>query len=189
MPTRHFFKKAHAHDRPPTVKRPNYRGKVVLVRMPGRGTIPMAARKLAHLQGASKGGTATASRPNPGRFTSESGRKAARKVWATRWRPSAFREGVRTGRRVKYRPRVNRAALRIRYSEYPVKGIQYDPEYDTWMLTDSYGIRRVTERTALRRLGHLPNPARFVPTNDDVIRELPVFTHLIGTKPARQRRT
>ena len=101
----------------------------------------------------------------------------------------AFREGVRTGRRVKYRPRVKREPLRVYYAEHPTKGIQYHRwfpwEKGHWTLDG----RTITERTALRRLGHLPNPAGFVPTNDDVIRELPVFTHLIGTKPARQRRT
>src|ERR1035437_450608 len=52
-------------------------------------------RYLAWMAGCRKGGITTGTRPNPGRFTSETGKAAALKVWRTRWRKV---KGVRIGR-------------------------------------------------------------------------------------------
>ncbi len=158
-----------------------HRGKVVMLRMPDGGTRNMSARTFVHLQGCSKGGQVTASRPNPGRFTSETGRKAATKIWATRWRYNKHIKS-RTGRASKYAPRVMRGALRTYYALHETRGIRYyfPTEYSLdgfWLLTVVPGVvRRITERTALRRLGHLPRPyTGFIPTNDQILQVLPIF--------------
>lgn len=115
---------------------------------------------LRHRMGTSKGGQTTASRPNPGRFTSETARAAINKAWRTRWRFNK-RIGKRLGYPAKrLRPCLDHGALRAFYAKYPLHGIRYDPVEQRWLLTLSLTgpgsfPRTISERAALRRLGHL----------------------------------
>lgn len=150
----------HCTDCSPHVSRKRkYQGKVAVVRT-GSGTKLIGLRKLAQLQGNRKGGEVSATRPNAGRFTSATGSRAARKVWATRWRKIA-RSGIRIGRRSNIRPAVDHAALRDLYSHNQIRGIWFEPASGGWVASwyglDLWGVkRRISERTALQRLGHLP---------------------------------
>lgn len=76
-------------------------------------------------------------------------------------------KGRYLGRTSKPRPKVARAPLRAHYAAHPTEGIQWWPppvnewaqrtgEPGYWTHTTQYGTRRIRERTALMRLGHLP---------------------------------
>ena len=170
MPTRHYFAKAIAP--PPRRKAPDYRRKIVMTtKQTGSGTIyrAMAAREAASQQGRSKGGQTAAARGMSHRWTSESAKEARQKGLEARYGRLATRIGVKVGGRIKYRPSVNRAALRVLYTERLVSGVGYDPFYNghpfhkphgQWLVVDTHGTRCISERTALRRLGHLPTPAQ-----------------------------
>lgn len=167
--TQHFFRKAaeaRTRPRPPKQQRPDHQYKIVMIRKTSGQLFAMSSAKLAHLQGASKGGQTTAGRPNPGRFTSTSGRKAALKVWKTRWKFNR-RIGTRIGRRAKPRPRIAREPLRQFYTMTTKRDIRFDAQQRLWYLAE----RPITERTALQRLGYLPKPGRFVPLPEDVAYE------------------
>lgn len=107
--------------------------------------------------GQSRGGQAAQANGLANRFTSETGRKAARKSHGRR----SKRTGAVLGRKRKYRPRIDRKALRARHVWWltaPEEDICYWPDLGVW--TDNG--QRLSERTALIRLGHLP-PRRRMP--------------------------
>lgn len=101
------------------------------------------------------------------------------------------RNGRILGRRAKYHPAVRRAPLRAQYATCPgvvsVAGLtlilRYVPTANFWWQTwDEGGLSlRVSERTALRRLGHMPKiyrsttgaPVRYralpAPTRDRIL--------------------
>jgi hypothetical protein len=159
-----------------------YRSKVAIVQTRS-GPKLIGLRQLAQLRGNSKGGTVTASRPNPGRFTPESGRKAAQKVWATRWRLSPFKSGVRLGRPRTNAPAVKRSPIQAIHSAHPVNGLWFDQKNRCWWLIEGDTHRRITERTALRRLGHLPRTRKhWQPENTD-----PIIRVTTGTLRANKR--
>lgn len=166
----------HCACRPHVSRKRKYWYKVVLIRKLNGQTSTMAARRYAHLKGAQKGGQKTALGPNPGRFDSEAARKASLARWlgsqkANRW------SGVRPGRILKRtRPEVSRAHLRVLYARAPRLGIRYLPITKQWV----QGSAVIAERTALRRLGHLPHARKnWVPGEHEVI----VATST-GTDPA-----
>lgn len=83
--------------------------------------------------------------------------KTARKAALKRWRKHPMtKRGYRRGQRFKNRPPVAHGPLRERYALNPCRGVQYSPALQVWLLTDDSGTRPISERTALRRLGHLP---------------------------------
>lgn len=215
--TRTFFRKgiaAAAQPHPPKQpKKPpvQNRGRVCVGAMTRADGVVvkklMSATKAQQVLGAQKGGQMVQEGDgSPSRFTSESGRKAALKLWYGEHARRRFNKKInrRIGGPSKNRPPLNRAALRARYAETPTKGItcrhtmgvgytwwecQPCTRIDCsapfcslcscgWML-----LRQITERTALRRLGHL-NYARinFVPEN---IQLVPLPGHRRGTKAAR----
>lgn len=98
------------------------------------------------------------------RFDSTSGRKAVQKRWA---KHPQTRLGIRKGARLVRRSPVSRGPLRERYSLSPCRGIQYSPALKVWTITDQHNTRPITERTALRKLGHIPYP-------DDKIRPIQI---------------
>lgn len=94
-------------------------------------------------------------------FTSVSAKAAITKRWA---KHPVTRTGMRRGARLIRRKPVARQPLRDRYTLAPVRGVQYSPALKVWVLTDEFGTRPITERTALIRLGHLPKAREsFVP--------------------------
>jgi len=107
MATRNFFRKA-PRLRPDLCKQPsnrpiNHKGKVVVVRMSNGQTRFYSSAKWAHLQGVKKGGRVTAALGTGHKFTTESGRKAALKMWKKR--PVNGHIGVRLGIPANRRPR------------------------------------------------------------------------------------
>lgn len=166
-------------------RKAKYRGKVAVVRT-GSGTKLIGLRRLAQLRGNSRGGSITATRPNPGRFTSETARKAARKVWATRWR-YVPRAGIRIGRKRKNAPQVNRASLRTLYSNNPINNVWFAPEVGLWQLDTGSQTRCITERTALQRLGHLPRARKhWQPESTDTITTITTGTIRAGKRNRRK---
>lgn len=173
MATRQFFKKAHMLDKVPRVpkpKKPSLKGRLVMVRYEGQlSPRTMSATQAARLLGNAKGGRTKAERGNKaGCFTPDSARKAARKLWRTRWRFNK-RIGTRIGMASKRAPQVKRAPLRLKHTTEVVKGIFYDPNDvyggSWWRGSTAFGgpIHRITERTALIRLGYLSSSNRRIP--------------------------
>lgn len=177
--TRHFFRCAHEQDRPPRVPRPQHRRRIVL----GQRTEPngkltlrtMSSREAAMQMGRSRGGTKAHATGKAYEWDSESARKAARRAWATRWRMNR-KIGKRLGRPAKNRPAVDHKALRERYATGMAGHagdhiIWFSPATSTrpacwWDDLYGYGNKRISERTALIRLGHLPPKTRhrgFIP--------------------------
>lgn len=118
----------------------------------------MGGKAYRKLMAVSKGGRIARDNGKQHRWTSEEARKAAKKLWATRWRKV---RGVRVGVPAKKRAPVRREAIRRqRCFDDGTEGPWFDPFSRTWW---SQG-RRVTERTALRKLGHLPSPLPPIPT-------------------------
>lgn len=113
------------------------------------------------LMARSKGGRTAQANGTAHRWTSETARKAAKKLWATRWRKV---HGVRIGVPAKRRPAVDRAALRRQYSLWAGDGIPCHPWYHPTDKTWHYSDRIVSEVTALRKLGHLPSPTPAIPS-------------------------
>jgi hypothetical protein len=89
---------------------PRPRKDTLVVAKVGHRTMCLSAARVRHLQGASRGGLKTASQPNPGRFTSETGSKTAKNAWDTNWRHIRIgsRWGSRIGKRLPRIPRVTR---------------------------------------------------------------------------------
>lgn len=161
----HWCKVRHCACRPHQKTRPDHRYRNVMIRLANGQTRFMSSRRYAHLKGAQKGGQVTAGRPNPGRFSSASAKKAALARWEGRHRVWK-RTGVRVGlpaRRVA--PGLNRRALRVLYNRAPRAGVWFDAQWGVWH--EGFEIRKtlhgpvpmygriISERTALRRLGHL----------------------------------
>lgn len=121
----------------------------------------MAHREYRRLLGNSKGGQVAAQRKTAHRWTPETARKAAQKLWRTRYRVNKH-IGVRLGMVLAKRPPVFRAPLRARYALGPdtnPAGIWYDPFNRQWVRAGTV----LSERQALRQLGHLPGPNKQVP--------------------------
>ncbi len=174
-------------------RRRKYLAKNHLIQRRNGQTTIMSARRYAHLKGASKGGQTTASRPNPGRFTSETARKAARKAWATRWRavgrPNYDGPPLRIGRPRKNRPAVSREAVRCQYEAHPINGFWFDRKNQVWwdIFPDPPYCRKISERAVLQRFGLLPTHTKnWVPGQDE-----PILRTIVGRLPAmkRKRRT
>lgn len=161
MPTRTFFNKGRALAlRPPKVKPPPKRKiperAYITVEAPdGKGVRQYRTRYVNNKLASQKGGQTAQARGTGHRWDSESASKASKKVWRTRWRVNK-RLGVRVCRKPKNRPTVSHVELRGFYANNPVKGIVYGTDTG-WLLTDAHGTRRISERTALTRLGHLPS--------------------------------
>lgn len=191
---------------PHVSKRRQYLAKNHIIKKRNGQTIIMSARRYAHLTGASKGGSVTASRPNPGRFTTETARTAAQTAWATRWRHSAYDPTLRIGRPRKNRPAVDRAAVRAKYAQdRNYDGLTYWPpagnrtqglwSLDTTVYPNGDGnmaitsTRVISERAALRRLGLIPTGNKnWVPGQDEKIVKTTVG-RLPALKRDRKRRT
>src|SRR3990167_3878521 len=158
-PTRHYFPKAIA---PPPRKRrirPQHDGVTVRVLVRGQSRL-VSSRYAAQQMGRSKGGRRAQQLGAGHRWTPDTARQAALKGWATRRRPSAYREGVRIGGPARYRPRVVRVPIREQYARHQGAGVGYDREQGQWYVRDEAGgTRRLSERYALIRLGMLP-PAK-----------------------------
>jgi hypothetical protein len=155
--TRHYFKRAFAPaPKPPKVKRPDHKGKNVLVEMTPGHWQAMRSSDYAQLIGRSKGGLTAQARGTAYKWTSEQATKAIKKCWKTKWGKGS-RIGVRLGRPAKLRPAVDRVALREYYSIHTVKGISYNPIAASWNVGGGWTSipRVISEVQALRRLGHL----------------------------------
>jgi len=156
-----FFRNAHSMDKPPKVPKPVYPKFEVVQR--GNGQTMVVDSAWARKQrGRSKGGQVSQQNGNGHRFTTETGRKAALKTWKRRRKQSHRGGRITIGTPARRRPAVNHAALRAFYSEHPTKGITWHPIYD-WTITRGGDTYPLTERTALRHLGHLPKAGGFVP--------------------------
>jgi hypothetical protein len=170
--------------------RPDYYRKVVMTtglvgdRVRSR---TMAAREAARQQGRRKGGLKTQALGLGHRWTSETAREAARALWARkRHKPlgssQGTRLGVRIGLRSNRRKPVLRAPLREHYAQHVVRGIAYIPADAStpgfWSQMTEHGIQRISERTALTKLGHLRPYTGYVP---DTIVEVPRGTQRAGT--------
>jgi len=117
------------------------------------------------LMARSKGGRTAQAKGTAHRWTSETARKAAKKLWATRWRKV---NGMRIGVPAKKRASVDRQALRERYKNgrTETSAITYEGFIEgghVWAECDGVSIRPISERTALRKLGHLPSPTPAIP--------------------------
>lgn len=201
MATRHFFRKAIAPPpKPPCESHARKYPKHQLViaenihpltgkRVVRRLDASTAFRKIA----ASKAGIASQASGRANRFTSESGRKASKKLWTTRQRMSV-RPGppgkvpntpIRIGNKLtgwKKGQRLDRIAIRSLYAMTPKHGIRcvdQNPKHPVWERKHpEWDVHiRITERTALIRLGYMKHLLRFVPTS---VKLMP----LRGTKPA-----
>jgi hypothetical protein len=190
----HWCKVRHCACRPHVSRAGKYRYKVHTIRREDGTHRFMSARRYAHLKGAQRGGQTTALRPNPGRFNSETARKAALARWLGRHKANP-RTGLRPGRVLRRtRPEVSRAHLRYLYSRVPRLGIRFDARFGVWHagcelrrvangdLVFMWG-ERISERTALRRLGHLPAARKnWVPGEFDQI-----VATTTGTDPATRK--
>jgi hypothetical protein len=166
MATRQFFRKAHLLDKQPKQPRPNHYAKRVQVTFQGDPQSKlMSSREAALRVGRSKGGYSLHAKGKAHKWTSETARKAAKKLWRTRWR--AMRAGgktigspIRIGRPAMKRAAVDHQAMRVKYAFNIAAPGQpsawYDPFGHTWWDRG----QQISERTALRRLGHLPYPRK-----------------------------
>lgn len=170
--SRQFFRKGvHARAHPVIRKpRPKHRGVVLLVTEASGHTRYMASAEVAMQKGRSKGGRTAHERGTRYCWTPEQARDAAKKAWRTRWRMNK-RINVRLGRPAKQRPAVNHAKLRAYYHAYPLLGITCEGLRgdNVWVWTQDN--QRISERTALIRLGHLPPPRKrgFLPIDDGIV--------------------
>jgi len=190
-PTRHFFRKAVAPPpKPPcdSKKRKYHKRQTAIAenldpltgsRVVRRMDAGSAYRRIA----ASKAGKASQASGNANRFTSESGSKASKKLWKTRQRMvNGIRIGVKLSGRKKH---LNRIDLRKLYVENPKHGIRcvdQTPSAPVWERIDepSGVFLRISERTALIRLGYMKKLLRFVPTSVRLL-ALPGTKGAVGT--------
>src|SRR6266851_3635904 len=98
--------------------------KFVTYRLPNGQCRRVSVAMYKRLLASSKGGQVAQARGPANRFMSETGRKAARRLWDRVYRVNK-RVGIRLGRTKIYRPQVNRSVLRALYSERPACGIWY----------------------------------------------------------------
>lgn len=186
---RSFFRKGVAlRDRQRKVPVPKikHKGQAVLTRVQqgDKQLVRLMSSSDAHqLVGVSKGGMAIQASGQAHRWTSETARAAAKKLWATRWKFN-HRIGARLGRPSKLRPRVNRVRIRAQYVDPPpFKGILYHPPTDAalkghWSHTEDDGRTRViSEKAALTRLGYIRGVHQPIPESIE-----PVWQY--GRKPA-----
>ena len=101
-PTHHYFHRATEAkqallDTPSALprKRPNHKGKVVLVELEAGEFLAMSSREAAMQVGRSRGGAASAAKRSIHLFTTTSATAAVTKLWETRWRKV---HGIRIGR-------------------------------------------------------------------------------------------
>ncbi len=167
MATRHYFRKAiEPAPKPPKVKRPDHRGKNVLVEMTPGHWVAMKSSEYAMQIGRSKGGLAAQASGKAYKWTSETATKAIKKCWKVKW-SKGRRIGVRLGRPAKLRKPNDRIALRALYNLSPVNGIMWHPandNYEAHWTRNILGLTRViSERQALTVLGHLAGMHARVP--------------------------
>lgn len=161
----YFRKGIHAKLHPRIRKsRPVHQGLVQIITRDGQSRM-MASNEAARQLGRSKGGRVAHERGTRYCWTPEQARAAANKLWRTRWRMNK-RIGTRLGRPSKYRPRLNRVVLRQYYANNPTLGITFNNSEQSWFVN---GLR-ISERTALTRLGHKPPPRKrgLVPISDGI---------------------
>lgn len=165
----------HLHPRRkprPWGSRVSHKGKAVIVLTREGVTRTMSSRDAASQLGRSKGGRTAQARGTGHRYTSETARAAARKLWDTRY-PMNVKLGRRLGRVSKCLPAVRRAPLREKHAfsapeGYPhAAGIYYVKLHTVsgvrhqWVSYDGgTGVQLLGERTALRRLGYLRYPRK-----------------------------
>lgn len=180
----HWCKVRHCPCRPHVSRKRKYLHKVLVIKREDGTHRIMAARRYAHLKGAQRGGKTTATRPNPGRFTLDAARKASQARWQGRHRMNRL-VGIRLGiRRKRIAPTANRSLLRYLYSRAFRLGIHYIPVTRQWVQQGDNFCHIISERTALRRLGHLPYARKnWVPGEHEVI-----IAHVdVGMGPAEGR--
>ncbi len=164
----------HFRTGPPKPK--PYGAVIAQQRVDGETTISvtMSAREAAIRLGGQKGGRRSQELGTANRFTPETARRAAHKLWKKKQRKVwGYRIGCK-----KRRPKTARGPLRTFYLTHTLEGIKCvktDTGYQ-WYIDE----RCIGERSALRRLGHLPYPnKRMVPQ---------VIIPVIGMLPAQRRR-
>lgn len=133
---------------------PNHRHKSLLVRMPNGQSRTVSSRVLAIRLGGQKGGRISQAKGTGHRFDSESGRKAALRLWRKKRKG---RSGKRIGWPVKYRPRLDRAAIRAKHTDAPgIAAVFFSAYAGRWVVKVGENTATfISERTALRRLGYL----------------------------------
>ncbi len=164
MASRHYFKRAvEPAPKPPKVKRPNHKGKNVLVEMTPGHWVAMKSSEYAMQIGRSKGGLAAQASGKAYKWTSEEATKAIKKCWKVKWSKGS-RIGVRLGRPAKLRPAIDRVALRKKYAY----DLSYAAEISYLELSKQWYRRStntvISERQALTVLGHLAGMHARVPT-------------------------
>jgi len=148
---------------------PRYR----VVRLANGQTRRISSAKVARMVGRARGAEALHTAGKAHRWTSASARAAALKMW--RLNPVNRNVGWRLGRPAKNRKPLREAERQqIRKTHAgPSSGTVWwqqgsDPVgLGSWRVSHSTGSRTISERAALIRLGYLPNPRGFVPTNVD----------------------
>ena len=163
--TRHFFKLGGVVRRKPKGKRRvDHTGKAVLVALSNGHIRLMSQREAVSQIGRSKGGVEAQRRGTAHRFTSEEASKAAKKLWATRYKMN-LRINARLGRPAKLAAPVRRPAIRERHAltgpPYPLVGCNVIT--GKWYVSaNEQDVSLIGERTALRKLGYLPYPRKNV---------------------------
>lgn len=153
---REYFKRgklakieAMSRERKP---RPKHAGVKYLVRLSSGVTRIMSSAQLASHRGRIRGGVTAHQKGNAPVLTSESGREVATRFW------KRVKRSKRTGRSMRHtlcrRRALDRKALRYLYTRVSRNGVRYDGQ--AWVIEDDLGRREVSERTALKWLGHLP---------------------------------
>lgn len=133
-----------------------------VVRLPNGQTRRISSAKVAQQLGRSKGAQTIHATGKAHRWTSETARAAVLKAWKNA--PVNRRIGIRLGRPAKYRPPVDRRALRLKHSQTLSNGVVYITRLRAWFVVSGGTVRQIGERAALIRLGYLPNPRGFVPS-------------------------
>ena len=134
---------------------------MAIYQLPSGQTRTIREAEYRKQQGRSKGGYSIQASGKAHRWTSESARQAALKGWKRkRFSPFKGREGIRMGVAVHRRPRLCYRELREQYADCPTGRIRYHRARQEWqMACPCWVILRVlSERQALRYLGHLPWP-------------------------------
>lgn len=154
-----------------TKKRVVHEGKAVITLLANGEHRLMSQREAVSQIGRSKGGRTAQQRGTAHRFTREEASKAAKKLWATRYRMNQ-RIGTRLGRPAKLKPMVRRQPIRDQRTwsaawaqQFPIlvgEGqVLFDADLRQWFQWDQHLVRHyIGERTALRKLGYLPYPRK-----------------------------
>ena len=153
---------------------PRRKGKVVIAKGRQDGidvTVTMGDEEAHRQMARAKGGRRVQELGTGYRWTPAEARAAARKLWdrvyprkgfSSRRKADGTQETYRPGWPAKRAPRRSRAAWRAYYAAHPTNCIWYEPTTREWWTEDSllYPPHRLSERTALRRLGHLSYPRK-----------------------------